>query len=280
MDTILEASASTRPKRRRAIVAAALLVLAGCGGSEASTAGSATGRADRPAAEADRSSQPLEAVVTDYLAPVDGAAATEMMRVRLWVDEERQATCGGQGSFAAAGDRFDQSLFPDFDLIARDGLGLARPVQEPTGEAVPVDEGCLERTLSELADVDKAFGEWMDTVVYPTWSSAEVAASAQDSTGCLRQAMGWGDDQVETLDSFIGEVDGAVTGLGSGGPDEFESKVAALDRQASEALTTCAQDTYDLFSAKLEAQRGAFLDRHNETVAAAAAALERAGYTP
>lgn len=273
--------ASTRPgaRRRAAIAVATFALLTGCASSTAAETNPNTSGASAAAPDLDRSSQPLEAVVIDSTVIVDGAGATRLMDVSLWVANHRREKCGGQGSFMVEGDRYDQQMFPDFDLIEREGLGIGRPTQEPEPAVEPADEACIAATLPELSEADKVFGEWTETIVYPTWAAAEVTESAAESAACVSEEMGWGEVDL-TLETVLPTADSMVIEWGELGRSEAEERVATLDRQLSAVLATCAKDTYDLFTRLLEAQRGPFLDRHSETLAAAAAALDEAGYTP
>lgn len=275
--------ASTRQRARRRMMALAIAIfLTGCSGGS-SGAGDPGGRDGDPSdrsAEPDRAAQPLEAVALSAMAPIDGRDAGVMLEVARWVGDHRRTSCGGPGTFVGEDDRFDQVLFPDLDLIVREGLGLARSAAEPPADVEPADENCLATVLPEMAEAEKVFGEWMEVVVHPTWSEGEVVASADESAACLRDEMGWDDGQGEDLDSFLANLDGVITGWSDLAADDRASRVADLDRRASAALETCASDTYDLFTDRLREQRTGFLDRHHETVSAVADALDEAGYAP
>lgn len=272
-------SPSTRPRQRSkiALAVAAFLLLSSCGSSaepEVETGSDGT----IATAGADQASQPLESVVIDATALVDGAGGTHLVDLAIWVAGYRKEKCGGPGSLMAEGERFDQALFPDFDLIAREGLG-GGPETEPEPEVKPADEGCLASTLPELFEADKVFSEWMEAVVYPTWERGDVVRSASRSATCLTETMGWDDPDV-SLDNFLAMVTGVATQWSDLSWEEQSPRLAELDREASAALATCAKDTYEMFSSLLEEQRGPFLERHDETIAAAARALDEAGYAP
>ncbi|MGN6695955.1 MAG: hypothetical protein ACTHN0_17390 [Aquihabitans sp.] len=127
-----------------------------------------------------------------------------------------------------------------------------------------------------MDDAEKVFGQWMETVVQPTWTSDEIVAKADDAAGCLRERMGWGDDVISSLDAFLPAIDGRLTQADVPGADE----IAALDARASAAFVDCAGDTYRAFADLLASKRGAFADRHHDAVAALADALDEGGYTP
>lgn len=279
--THLPASSRPRPRptaRRLLGLGAAAALLAGCG------VGRSPDRADDPGTDGsdpiDGASRPLEAIAADVGAPVDGRSAGHLIDVAAWSGTLTLERCGGRRTLIQAGDRYDQAIFPDLDRIADEGLGIGTVADDPEPIEGTPDETCMAETLPELVEAEKVQGEWMETVVIPTWTDGHHRRRADEATACLRDEMGMTADDLPSLDAYVAAVDGRVTGLPPADDAERGAAIAALDDAASTALVTCASDAYQAFSDDLRQARVDFLDRHHDAIASLAEALDADGYTP
>jgi hypothetical protein len=134
--------------------------------------------------------------------------------------------------------------------------------------------------MPELGPVQDIHGQWMETIVFPLWSSSEVAAAKPAVTDCFRREIGLSEAELPDLDSFFAALTGLATHWSGLPPEEQRANIEALDAKATEAFPTCGKSFYQSFESKLAGARGGFIDQHHEALEAFAAEMDARGYVP
>jgi hypothetical protein len=298
-------SGSHRPRAAACVLVAASLAgaLTGCDRNSDSTEFTTYPDKRRPPDEALDSRVELGAlsdslrsnsprtVVRDFIAPADGQSTRNLMRMMSWGWRLKAKQCGVNSSFEPGeNDRYDQALFPDFERIERDGIGLGEilespppqsnlsPDSPPTVNEQPVlsseAAACLSRALPEFTSAQALQLEWIDSVVMVRLNSEEGQNRARETASCLRDRLDLSEEELPTLEAFFGVMDGLVTHLESVPEPQRGQRIAALDREATAAFTTCGPRFYTWLHQQLDTQRGEFIERHGKAVTVVSARLE------
>jgi len=199
-----------------------------------------------------------------------------MMRVARATSSIVAVDCGGKPfeNLDYTGDRFDQPMYPDLDLIREKGLVEAG--KPPAGLRYGGDDPCRRKSLpSDEKVVDLSVGYWTD-VTRAAWNQDDVQAKVLQAGTCLENKTGWdlAHPGVSKVEWFFPKVDTANVGYGKA---DWHDKVIM---KYSRIFVDCAGGYAAAMQAALEAKRPEAVERNRELLTRLAQELAVAGYVP
>lgn len=254
----------SRNKWLMAVVAAlAPVLLASCGFNVNSTGGT------QPHPERRADPQTLSDVV-DGAFFVPGPNMIRAMRVFRASGSIQAVDCGGAAfeNIDYTGDRFDQALFPDLQLIEDKNLVEAGPF--PSGDRVGSRDACRYARLPSEGEWYALQDSWLG-VVYALKASPLMVEVTRTAGTCLAEKSGLAIDRADPAASFLSEANGvAVSG------SDWDADI----RRFSKIYAECMKPYVDVFRAALLDKRPEYVERNRELLERFAAELESAGYVP
>lgn len=261
----------------RLLAAGVLMVAAtGCVGG---TAGPAQGGPGQTGSAANAVDPQVLADVIEWTYPVPGETVRRSLRVARAINSIQTVDCGGEPfvDLDYTGDRIDQALFPDLELIQEKGLTETSTDSQP--EPVGSDLPCRRKSLPQWQDVDELSGAWVNDQVRQAFNTDPVAPLVVDAGACLAQKSGLPLGKVggsSLLELYFVEVDSAAVEASNISDEAAE----ATRRKYAAIFVECLGDYAATMRRELMAKRPAEVERNRELLTAMARGLTAAGYVP
>ncbi|MDR1238359.1 MAG: hypothetical protein LBK28_08960 [Propionibacteriaceae bacterium] len=266
-----------------ALVVVLASALAGCSptpppvtsapGVQESAPSTINGNADPGAADPQ-----LLADVIDYAFPVGGNQMLRTMRMMRATSSIGAVDCGGEPfeNLNYTGDRLDQLLYPDLDLIREKGMSN-EPGPRPAGTRVG-DDSCRYKSLPSLNKViDLNFGIWSDAT-REVWNRDDIQAEVSKAGVCLEKKTGWSlvKAGATKAEYFFIKADSAVVSAAN----LSEEKSYKVGMKYSRIFADCMDDYSAAMRAALQAKRPVAVEQNRELLTSLAQELSAAGYVP
>lgn len=227
------------------------------------------GTADEQSAESPPTSRvdpQIMADVIDGAFLVPGSGIRRSMRVESFLTSIGVVECGGEPiPIDFTGDRPDQSLYPDLELIRERGFAETGPSYRDT---LSVD--CAEiapDSIQSWTPWRNLLFEWSDATLEVQEKSKALEAEGEVMARCLRDRTGLAFDELGT---FLLAVDNAHI---EGASDSEMLGLAA-------AYADCGKPYFETLANELKAERKAQVERNRETLTRFAIEIADAGYVP
>jgi hypothetical protein len=217
--------------------------------------------------------------VIEWAFPVGGEGMRRTMRLARAVSSIQAVDCGGEpfANLDYTGDREDQMLYPDLELIKAKGLAN-EPGERPAGTRVGDDDPCRYKSLPSWPKVsDLTLGYWND-LTRKVLNRGLVQAELTSAGSCLEDTSGWSlvHRDVSKLEYFFVQVDKAVLEAGN----VSDARAHETTMKYSVMFATCSADYAAVMQAGLEAERPDAIERNRELLTSLARELAQAGYVP
>ncbi|MFT4216268.1 MAG: hypothetical protein QM619_03665 [Micropruina sp.] len=214
--------------------------------------------------------------VVDWTFPVPGPSMRRYLRVQRSVNSIQAVDCGGTAfdDLDYTGERIDQVLFPDVELIRQ--KGLAEAGTPPNGDKVGDDLPCRTTSLPRWQQVFELETGWEDTV-RSVYQSNPVQPRVRQAGRCLSRQTGWVlDGAGDALQRFFVQLDNRAVRAANTSEEAADRIVGKY----SAVYADCVGDYAEALRAELLARRPAQIERNRELLTAMAGDLAAAGYVP
>lgn len=217
--------------------------------------------------------------VIDWAFPVGGNHMLRTMRLGRAVSSIQVVDCGGKPfeNLDYTGDREDQMLYPDLDLIRQKGLTNGDG-SRPSGTRMGDDKPCRDKSLPSWRKVfDLNVGYW-DDATREVWNSSKTQNLLAATGKCLEEKSGWSltHGNASKMEYFFVRVDSAAVQAAN-----TSQKLAdTVTMKYSIIFAECAGDYASAMQTGLEERRPAAVERNRELLTSLAKELAVAGYVP
>ena len=264
---------------------AVLLMVSGCS-SDTTSKPAEPAKVASAATDGDAVDPQVLADVAVTVFPAPGPSMRRMMRVQNFISDFIVVTCGSTErlSIDRTVERYEQSVFPDLELIRAKGFVEKHPREDREGNIPPPPgfrQGCGARSKGNIEERVPSWHTamnlrepWND-VVATVEQDPSVVALKGPFAQCLRNGT-------KGTGIVISSEDPAPTFLKQTDLAYYLGKISTRDRERRlpRLYVTCGTPYFARTQALLEAQRPAMVERNRELLERFARELVAIGYVP
>lgn len=206
--------------------------------------------------------------VIDFAFPVGGDGMLRNMRLYRAIASIQTVDCGGKPlkEWDYTGDRVDQLMYPDLDLIRQ--KGLVELGKAPDDHIYGGMDSCRDKSLPSALKVVALGGYW-NGISEEVWNRPAVQSEVVAAGKCLEQKVGkkLGSSATSKLGQFFGVVDNA-------------KRTASNVKRYSGYYADCLVDYSAAMRAALKTERVGAVEKNKDVLISLAKELTAAGYVP